>query len=131
MERSPELRDLILRFYAALSDGDASFIDRHFSLAEEARGIGTDPGEWWQGPGVAEAWKEQVRAMGGRMPLVAGDVEAYVEGTVGWVTDGPTLQLEGGAVGVRLTAIFHQEQHEWKLVHVHGSVGVPNEPPGG
>ena len=56
MDRSPELRDLLLGFYEALSKGDASFIDRHFSVAEHARGIGTDPGEWWQGPRVAAAW---------------------------------------------------------------------------
>lgn len=126
MHESPELRNLILRFYEALSNGDASFIDRHFSTAEAARGIGTDPGEWWQGPRTAEAWKEQLEAMGGSMPLVAGDPEAHVEGTVGWVADRPTLQLQEGAVAVRLTAVFHQEEGEWKIVQIHGSLGVPN-----
>ncbi len=127
MESSPELRELVLRFYEALSSGDASFMDRHFSAAEPARGVGTDPEEWWQGPQVAAAWKEQLEAMGGSMPLVAGDPEAYVEGTVGWVADRPSLQLRGGAVAVRLTAVFHQQQGEWKLVQVHGSLGVPNQ----
>jgi ketosteroid isomerase-like protein len=129
MDRSSELRDLVLRFYDALSSGDASFIDRHFSVAEPARGVGTDPGEWWQGAQVAHAWKDQLEAMGGSMPLVAGDPEAYVEGTVGWAADRPTLQLPGGAVPVRLTAVFHQEDGEWKLVQAHGSLGVPNEQP--
>jgi len=131
MDRSPELRDLVLRFYDALSNGDASFIDSHFSVAEAARGVGTDPEEWWQGPRVAAAWKEQLEAMGGSMPLVAGDPEAYVEGTVGWAADRPTLQLQGGAVPARLTFVFHQEEGEWKLVQAHGSLGVPNEEPSG
>ncbi len=131
MVRSPELRALILRFYEALSKGDAAFIDSHFSVAEAARGLGTDPEEWWQGGQVAGAWKEQLEAMGGSMPIAAGDPEAYVEGTVGWVADRPTLQLPAGAVGVRLTAVFHQEDGEWKLVQVHGSLGVPNEEPPG
>ncbi len=121
----------MLRFYDSLASGDASFIDRHFSVAEGARGVGTDPGEWWQGARVAGAWKEQLEAMGGRMPLVAGDPEAYVEGTVGWVADRPTMQLPGGAIGVRLTAVFHEEDGEWKLVQAHGSLGVPNEDPSG
>lgn len=127
MDRSPELRELLLGFYEALSNGEASFIDRHFSAAEEARGVGTDPDEWWQGGRVADAWKEQLEAMGGTMPLVAGDPEAYVEGTVGWAADRPTLRLPGGAVAVRLTAVFHREDGEWKLVQVHGSLGVPNQ----
>ncbi|MDQ3587026.1 MAG: nuclear transport factor 2 family protein [Actinomycetota bacterium] len=131
MDRSPELRDLVLRFYEALSNGDASFIDSHFSVAQAARGVGTDPEEWWQGPRVADAWKEQLKAMGGAMPLVPGEPEAYVEGTVGWVADRPTLQLEGGAVPARLTLVFHQEDGEWKLVQTHGSLGVPNEEPPG
>lgn len=127
MERSPELRDLLLRFYEALASGDTSFIDRHFSSTEPARGVGTDPEEWWQGPRVGGAWKEQMGAMGGTMSLVADDPEAYVEGSVGWVADRPTLQLKGGAVRVRLTAVFHQEDGEWSLVQAHGSLGVPNE----
>jgi hypothetical protein len=127
MERSAELRDLMMRFYEALASGDASFIDRHFSEADGARGLGTDPGEWWQGREVAGAWKEQLEAMGGRMPLVAGDPEAYVEGTVGWAADRPMLEVQGGAIPVRLTAVFHKAEGEWNLVQVHGSLGVPNE----
>ena len=127
MEPSAELRDLMLRFYAALRKGDASFFDRHFSRADWARGIGTDPGEWWRGARLADAWKEQLQAMGGNMPLVADDPEAYSEGSVGWVADRPTLKLPGGEVPVRLTAVFHQEDGEWKLVQSHGSLGVPNE----
>ncbi len=131
MDRSPELRDLVLRFYEALSKGDVAFIERLFSVAEAARGVGTDPEEWWNGAQVADAWKDQLEAMGGSMPLVAGEPEAYAEGTVGWVADRPTLELQGGAVRVRLTAVFHQEEGEWKLVQVHGSLGVPNEAPTG
>lgn len=131
MEHSPELRDLVLRLYEALASGDASFIDSHFSVAEGARGVGTDPGEWWQGPALADAWKEQLKAMGGRMPLVAGEPEAYVEGTVGWAADQPTLQLPGGAVPTRLTLVFHREEGDWKLIQAHGSLGVPNEEPPG
>jgi len=131
MEASPELRALMLGFYEALANGDTSFFDRHFSAGDAARGVGTDPEEWWQGSRVAAAWREQLKAMGGSMPLVAGEPEAYAEGTVGWVADRPTLELQGGAVRVRLTAVFHQEEGEWKLVQVHGSLGVPNEAPTG
>lgn len=127
MDRSPELRDLVLRFYEALASGDASFIDRHFSTAEAALGVGTDPGEWWQGHRVAAAWKAQLEGMGGSMPLVAGAPEAYVDGTVGWVADQPTLELSAGSIPVRLTMVFHREEGAWKVIQIHGSLGVPND----
>ncbi len=128
MEQSSELRDVMMRFYDALSKGDPSFFDRHFSKADAVRGIGTDPEEWWQGSGLIDVWKQQIDAMGGSMPLVPGDVEAYSEGSVGWVADRARLVLPDGAeVPIRFTAVFHQEDGEWKLVQSHGSIGVPNE----
>ena len=128
MEQSSELRNLMLRFYEALSSGDLSFFDRHFSNSDAVRGIGTDPEEWWNGPRVAQVWKEQVAAMGGSMPLQPGEPEAYAEGNVGWVADRPTLDAgDGNRVAIRFTAVFHKEDADWKLVQSHGSLGVSNE----
>jgi ketosteroid isomerase-like protein len=128
MERSDELRDVMLQFYSALSSGDLSFIDRHFSTAEEVRGIGTDPSEWWSGHKLMNVWKEQVAALGGSMPISAGDLEAYAEGDIGWVADRPTLDVgDGNPVAIRLTAVFRKEDGDWKLVQSHGSIGLPNE----
>ena len=96
MERSDELRELMLRFYDAMGSGDTAFVDRHFSRDPDARAIGTDPQEWWSGPRVAELFKEQLDAMGGRMPFKPGDPEAYVEGSVGWVADQSAFILPDG-----------------------------------
>jgi ketosteroid isomerase-like protein len=128
MERSEELRDVMLQFYSALSSGDLSFIDRHFSTADDVRGIGTDPTEWWSGRRLIDVWKEQMAALGGTMPISAGDPEAFVEGEVGWVADRPTLDVgDGNPVAIRFTAVFHKEDGDWKLVQSHGSIGLPNE----
>ena len=128
MERSDELRDVMLQFYSALSSGDLSFIDRHFSTADEVRGIGTDPHEWWSGRKLIDVWKEQIAALGGTMPITAGDLEAFAEGDVGWVADRPTLDVgDGNPVAIRLTAVFRKEGEDWKLVQSHGSIGLPNE----
>jgi len=96
MERSDELRDVMLQFYSALSSGDLAFIDRHFSTDEAVRGIGTDPSEWWSGRKLIDVWKEQIAALGGSMPITAGDVEAFADGDVGWVADRPTLDVGDG-----------------------------------
>ena len=128
MERSDELRDLMLRFYSALSSGDISFIDQHFSTAEEVRGIGTDPTEWWSGRKLIDVWKEQIDALGGSMPITAGDLEAFADGNVGWVADRPTLDVgDGNPVAIRFTAVFLREDGDWKLVQSHGSIGLRNE----
>lgn len=128
MEQSPELRKVMLHFYEALSSGDVSFLERHFSTSSEVRGIGTDPQEWWEGGRLVEVWKEQIEAMGGGMPLAAGDPEAYSEGSVGWVADRPTLKMPDGTdVPLRFTAVFHRENGDWKIVQSHGSLGVSND----
>ena len=49
--------------------------------------------------------------------------------------DTPTAYLADGRwVPVRITAVVHQEEGEWRIVHIHVSVGVPDEdvlrPPG-
>ena len=57
-----------------------------------------------------------------------GEAEAFREGTVGWGVARPTLTLPAGkAISPRWSAVFHQEDGEWKLVQLHASVGVPNE----
>jgi ketosteroid isomerase-like protein len=128
VERSDELRDLMLGFYDALSTGDATFVDRHFSRGADVRAIGTDPQEWWSGQRVVEVFREQIEAMGGRMPVKPGDVEAYVEGSVGWVADRGALTLpDGDELPLRVTAVLHREGGEWRFVQSHASLGVANE----
>jgi len=129
MEQSGELRDVMLAFYDALSRGDLEFFDRHFSNAREVRAIGTDPGEWWRGgAAVSGVWKEQIEALGGSMNITPGDLEAFTEGSVGWVADRATFNLpDGSSLPIRFTAVFHTEDGDWKLVQSHGSIGVSNE----
>lgn len=128
MEQSAELRDLMLRFENALKDGDAAFVESVISTAPEVRGVGTDPDEWWKGPRLLEVWKEQLEAMGGSMPIEPGDPEAYVEGSVGWAADRIGVPTpDGGSAELRFTAVFRQEDGNWKLVQSHGSFGIANE----
>ncbi|MGH8931707.1 MAG: hypothetical protein ACRDZO_14045 [Egibacteraceae bacterium] len=38
-----------------------------------------------RGPALIAAWREQVEALGGGIPFLPGDPEAFEEGSVGWV----------------------------------------------
>lgn len=128
MERSDELRGIILAGFESFSSRDTSWIDRHTSRHEGALIIGTDPNEWIEGgERVAEDSTQEIQ-QSTAMFSSPGEVEAFVEGTVGWASGRPVWTLEDGTeIPARWTGVFHQEDSEWKMVQGHISVGVPNE----
>jgi ketosteroid isomerase-like protein len=66
--------------------------------------------------------------MGG-MHIVPGELRAYREGEVGWVVDrDASFELaDGTQIPFRSTLVYRREDGEWKLVHLHSSLGVRNE----
>jgi ketosteroid isomerase-like protein len=91
--------------------------------------VGTDPNEWWEGfAALREAMRAQSDELG-EMQIVPGRLQAYREGSVGWVIDrGPSFRMpDGTEIPFRNTVIFRQEDGEWKVVHGHSSIGVRNE----
>jgi hypothetical protein len=127
MERSVELRDIILAAFEDYSSDDASAIERHTSRQAEVRLIGTDPNEWFEGEQAAEVLKREAQDPSFRVSSL-DELEVFVEGSVGWASGRPTWMLEDGTeIPSRWTAVFHQEDGEWKLVQAHTSVGVPDE----
>ena len=131
MVQSDELRDHTLRFYEAISTGDLSFLERHVSLQEGAMFIGTDPNEWWEGfKAFVDAIRVQAEEMGGvGLQIVPGQLRAYRQGSVGWTIDSnASFRLpDGTEVPFRNSAVYLQEDGEWKLIHAHTSIGVRNE----
>jgi ketosteroid isomerase-like protein len=127
MNPSAEIKDAMLRVYAAHASGDASASLRLFSRQEGVLAIGTDPNEWWAGfDTIAQVFKAQLPEMGGKIQVKAGDLHALAEGTVGWAADCPTMQALGQEIPMRVTAVFHQEDGAWKIVQYHVSIGVLN-----
>ena len=127
MQQSAELREILLGFYRAVSTGDISSIERMISSDNATLTIGTDPQEWWRGEDVYRAFREQLKAMGGKMKVKPGDPEAYEKGEVGWVADRPSFVLpDGTETPFRLSAVFVKERGSWKAIQTHASMGVPN-----
>lgn len=128
MNSAPKLQELVLGWYASFSAGDISITERLLSHHPDLLVIGTDPAEWVKGyETIFSSFKAQVQEMSG-FQIEAGDLIAHHEGSVGWVTDRPRVKLpDGKAIPMRNTLIFRQEAGEWKLIHQHISVGVPNE----
>ncbi len=129
LQQAPELRDVFLRYYQALEQGNASMVLELMSRDHGVLGIGTDPAEWWSDFVSIErsytAQLAEMRAAGVRFK--PGDPQCYQEGTVGWGADQVRILLPNGTQrAVRLTAVFRREGDTWKMVQSHASIGVPN-----
>ena len=130
MQRSHELHTIIAAWFAAwesVSNDDPSWADRYLSRRAELHTVGSDPNEVFEGEEAFEHMKQEMKAMGD-LKFSSGEIKAYQEGLVGWGMARPTLTLPNGKqVPMRWSAVFHQEDGEWKMVQFHASVGVPNE----
>jgi hypothetical protein len=123
MRQAEEVRDAVLRYCERLSAGDVGSFDEVVSQEEATLIIGTAPGEW-----VTERERLRFGFEAEGLRFEAKDPLAYEEGSLGWVVDQPTFVFpDGSAMETRMTAVMHQEEGRWKLVHMHLSVGVPDE----
>ncbi len=128
MQPSAEVRDTLLRFYEVFSAQDLQSVEQ--MIAQQAEGvlaIGT-AGEWLEG---REQWIAATEALMHEMEglrMEAGEEpHCYEEGSMGWVADRPKAVLPDGMISTRLTGVVRQEEGEWRFVHLHLSVGVPDE----
>ncbi len=127
-ESSVEIEQVLRDVVEAIANSDLDQIARRTSRDRCAIAIGSDPTEWTEG------YDEIMRLMGDSTPdaevgITAGldDVKGFAEGTVGWAAGHGYFEIEGKRVPVRITAVVHQENGEWKMVQTHASIGVPNE----
>jgi SnoaL-like domain len=111
-----------------IARSDLDEIGRRTSRDACVVGIGSDPTEWTEG------YDELMGLMRDSTPdaglgVTAGldDVKAFREGSVGWAAGHGYFEIDGQRVPVRITAVLHQEDGEWKAVQTHASIGVPND----
>jgi hypothetical protein len=123
MRQSANVRETMLRFYDRLSAGDVGSFDELVSQEPATLVIGTAPGERVNDrAGLRFGFEAE------RVRIEAGDPLGYEEGSLGWVVDEPTFFFpDGSGMQTRLTAVMHWEDDRWKIVHMHVSVGVPDE----
>jgi ketosteroid isomerase-like protein len=123
VQRSADVREAMLRFYDRLSAGDVASFDQLVSRDPATLVIGTAPGEW-----VTDRARLRFGFEAEGVGIDAGDPVGYAEGSLGWVVDQPTFRFpDGSAMRTRLTAVLQLEDGAWRLVHMHVSVGVPDE----
>ncbi len=123
MDESTAVRDAWLRFCDRLSAGDVDSFDELVSSHPATVIVGTAPDER-----VTEraALRYGFEAEG--IGFQPANPVAYEDGALGWAIDEPTFVFpDGSAMRTRVTAVFHQTDGAWKLVHMHASVGVPDD----
>jgi ketosteroid isomerase-like protein len=118
VEPSEEIRRVIERWTKAIADGDGDTVLGRLSNERGTLIVGTDPAEWWRGAEAHAVWSRQILEIG-RFPIVATEVDAWEEGSVGWAGVKEVVSLETGAFESRATYVLHLERGEWKVVQVH------------
>ena len=123
MQESPDVRDSFLLWCDRLSAKDVGSFDDLVSSHPATLVIGTAPGEWvTERPSLRYGFEAEGLRLEPKNP------RAYQEGSLGWLADEPTFYFpDGSAMQTRLTGIVRREDHRWKVVHMHFSVGVPDE----
>jgi len=123
VQQSTAVQEAMLRFYDRLSASDVGSFDQLVSQHPATLVIGTAPGEL-----VTERDRLRFGFEAEGVRIEAGDPTGYEEGSMGWVVDQPTFFFpDGSSMQTRLTAVLRREDDAWKLVHMHVSVGVPDE----
>ena len=127
-ERSPEIEQVLRDMLDAMARSDIDRIGRHTSHDACVVAIGSDASEWGEGyDEITRLFRESTPE--GELGVTVGldDVTAFREGGIGWAAGRGFFEMEGKRVPVRLTAVLHQEEGEWKAVQSHASIAVPND----
>jgi hypothetical protein len=128
MERSTEVTDGLNAFYEAFNTHDVGRFAGRLSDSEAVSVTGSAPGEGHDSrDGWLDAYGSFVAELG--LKLEGGaDPRGFAAGATGFALDTPSFVMPDGAkLPTRLTAVLERDSDEWKIVHCHFSVGVPDE----
>jgi class 3 adenylate cyclase len=129
MEPSPELEAFARRRAEAFNSRDT---DTVLNLHADEPGltvIGSDPDDWWSGYAT---YGSMVTSLIPELAAVDATVEvehieAFSEGTVGWIACRLVMRSSTTALPMRYTAVVHLDRGVWRIVQSHLSQGVDDE----
>ena len=126
IDRSDELHAVTLRFWRAFIRGDADAAIARTSSLDGVTFLGSAEHEYLDDPDKIRALLRLNFDLLGEFPIGEGEIDARTEGSVGWAVVRSSLASPEGPREMRATLVFHLEQDEWRIVHHHYSVAVPN-----
>ena len=125
MAASVELVNLYRQLLEDVSSGNRAGMNALLAEDPGVNLVGTAPDEFIQGREEIISVVSDATARGFR--LVPGLPLGYESGDTGWVVDRSHFSLNGLEVADRMTAVFTRTQDGWRLVHLHHSVGIPDD----
>ena len=125
MPASVELVNLYRKLLEDVSSGNQAGINALLADDPGVILLGTAPDELIQGREEIISMVSNATERGFR--LVPGSPLGYESGDTGWVVDRSHFSLNGLEVNDRMTAVFTRTENGWRLVHLHHSVGIPDD----
>ena len=126
IDRSDELHAVTQRFWRAFMRGDADAAIGRTSGVDGVTFLGSAEREYLDDADRIRAVLRLNFDLLGEFPIGEATIDARAEGTVGWAVVRGSLASPDGPREMRATLVFHLEQDEWRIVHHHYSVAVPN-----
>ena len=125
---SQGIRELVERYAEAVRTGDLDTVAGLIDDGQEVLIIGTDPEEWWKGRDtVLGVYRAQQAEMGDQVGISTLDLDTSEEiGDAGWFAGRLRLQVPTGELPLRVSGAARRRGEEWRIVHLHVSVGAEN-----
>ncbi len=129
-----EVEEANARFYRVFESLDLRQMDEVWAHSDHVRSVHPGWGLLTGWDAVRESW-EVIFKNSEEMRFSITDVNAYVEGPIGWVTCTENILSEArGNISVTsllATNIFERSAGEWRMIHHHASHIVAGHRPAG
>ena len=125
---SSGIREVVERYAEAVRTGDLDTVATLIDEGGDVLVIGTDPAEWWKGRDtVLDVYRAQQAEMGDTVGVSALELDTATEiGDAGWFAGRIRLQVPTGDLPLRVSGVARRRGEDWKIVHLHVSVGAEN-----
>ena len=123
---SPELAAIVRRYLQAYGENDAATMLNLFLNVPEARYIGTDEDEDWDGPTFHAILPGYVETKP-EYEILDLDVDAFDNGAFGYALVRLRAAFATGQEArARCTYVFTMDRGAWRILHGHQSSAIPN-----
>jgi SnoaL-like protein len=127
-ERAPDVEQLLRDLMARAKAGDADGVGELFAPGAATLLVGSEPGDWYPGSEVAVVHLRESLEKYGAVPFEPDAPVAWSEGAVAWFADRPTIVFPQVSLPIRITGVAIGGGAGWRIVQIHFSAGVPDEP---
>ena len=121
-------RQTIEAYFAALTTGDADRILDLISSADHFVKIGTEPGEYVEGGGLATQYYRHHVASTRDFTIDIEHLDVQERDSVAWFYTRQQWRLrwqgQDEELSLRLTGVLEREAGAWKFAQIHASIGV-------